>query len=226
MRTWTTALALVAASSVGAHAQVITGSATAADGDSLIVAGQKVRLFGIDAPELNQTCQRDGETWACGQAAKEQLSALVAGVQVQCKRLSTDSYGRAVSTCQAGAEDLNRVMVENGWATAYREYSQDYSDAELQAKRDGLGIWSGTFQMPADFRHSSEPRQREVIARTATVGPSRVSGCVIKGNRNRRGQWIYHLPGMPYYEATRPEEIFCSESEALAAGYRRAIVKP
>lgn len=131
MRTWTASLALVAASSIGAHAQVITGSATAADGDSLVVAGQKVRLFGIDAPELNQTCQRDGETWACGQAAKEQLSALVGGVQVQCKRLSTDSYGRAVSTCQAGAADLNRVMVENGWATAYREYSQDYADAEV-----------------------------------------------------------------------------------------------
>lgn len=225
MRTWTAALALVAASPVGAHAQVISGSATAADGDSLIVAGQKVRLFGIDAPELNQTCQRDGETWACGQAAKEQLSALVASVQVQCKRLSTDSYGRAVSACQAGAEDLNRVMVENGWATAYREYSLDYADVELQAKRYGLGIWSGTFQMPADFRHSSEPHQRDVITMTRKSSPSRVSGCVIKGNRNRRGQWIYHLPGMPYYEATRPEELFCSEAEAQAAGYRRALVK-
>lgn len=80
--------------------------------------------------------------------------------------------------------------------------------------------------MPADFRHSSEPRQREVTARTVATGPSRFSGCVIRGNRNRRGQWIYHLPGMPYYEATRPEELFCSEAEAQAAGYRRAIVRP
>lgn len=226
MRIWTAALVLVAALAFPAHAQVITGSATAADGDSLVVAGQKVRLFGIDAPELAQTCQRDGEAWACGQAAKEQLSALVAGAQVRCTRLSTDSYGRAVSTCTAGSEDLNRVLVENGWATAYREYSLDYADAELRAKRDGLGIWSSTFQMPADFRHAGQPRDRAAAARASTPRPSRVSGCVIKGNRNRRGQWIYHLPGMPYYEATRPEEIFCSEAEAQAAGYRRAIVRP
>lgn len=47
----------------------------------------------------------------------------------------------------------------------------------------------------------------------------------IKGNRNRRGEWIYHVPGMPYYDQTQPEEIFCSERQAQAAGYRRAIVR-
>jgi hypothetical protein len=47
-------------------------------------------------------------------------------------------------------------------------------------------------------------------------------GCAIKGNRNRRGEWIYHLQGQEYYEDTRPEELFCTEREAQAAGYRRA----
>jgi hypothetical protein len=51
------------------------------------------------------------------------------------------------------------------------------------------------------------------------------SGCVIKGNRNRKGEWIYHVPGMPYYDVTRPEEIFCTEAQGQAAGYRRAIVR-
>lgn len=50
------------------------------------------------------------------------------------------------------------------------------------------------------------------------------SACNIKGNRDRRGQWIYHVPAMPYYDQTRAEDIFCNEAEAQAAGYRRAIV--
>ena len=53
-----------------------------------------------------------------------------------------------------------------------------------------------------------------------------MGSCSIKGNRNRKGQWIYHVPGMPYYDRTRPEEVFCTEAEARAAGYRRAIVRP
>lgn len=49
--------------------------------------------------------------------------------------------------------------------------------------------------------------------------------CRIKGNHSRRGDWIYHLPGMPYYDATRAEAYFCTEAQAQAAGYRRAIVR-
>ncbi len=130
-----------------------------------------------------------------------------------------------MSTCQAGSEDLNRVMVENGWATAYREYSLAYEWEEAQAKSKGLGIWSSEFQLPENFRHSTAPKEvlTPMLRRSNRASFSR---CVIKGNRNRRGQWIYHLPGMPYYDATRPEEIFCTEAEAQAAGYRRAMVRP
>lgn len=212
-----------------AGGQVMSGTATAVDGDSLVVDGQKVRLFGIDAPEFTQTCTRDGETWECGKAAKEQLSALVSGAHVECRQLATDGFGRAVSTCVAGSEDVNRTMVEHGWAVAYREFSTDYVGAEQQAKRNGQGIWGGSFELPSDFRSSQQPKQPMAGTRTAPprrAAPARFSGCVIKGNRNRRGEWIYHLPGMPYYEATRPEEIFCTEADAQAAGYRRAIVRP
>lgn len=222
-------LLLVSSPSVTATAQVIAGAAIAADGDLLVVAGQKVRLFGIDAPEYNQTCQRGSETWECGKTAKEQLAALVQGARVECRRVSTDEYGRAVSTCFAGSDELNRTMVEQGWAVAYREYSSAYEMEELQARRNGLGIWSGEFQRPSDYRHAQEPKPRSAaprVERPRAASQPRFSGCVIKGNRNRHGEWIYHLPGMPYYEATRPEEIFCSEAEAQAAGYRRAIVRP
>lgn len=222
-------LVVVVANPVAAGAQVISGTASAVDGDSLVVDGQKVRLFGIDAPEYTQTCKRGDETWDCGRAAKEKLSALVAGTIVECRRVSVDSYGRAVSTCMAGPEDLNRTMVEQGWAVAYREFSADYVGAEQHAKRNGLGIWAGEFELPSDYRASQLPREPELrgqFVRPRRTAPAGLSSCVIKGNRNRRGQWIYHLPGMPYYEATRPEEMFCTEAEAQAAGYRRVIVRP
>ena len=70
-------------------------------------------------------------------------------------------------------------------------------------------------------RSPGTSRQRPAAAPRAVASGS----CNIKGNRSRRGEWIYHVPGMPYYEQTRPEELFCSEADARAAGYRRALVR-
>lgn len=225
-------LALVAASA-------IFGIATSGDGDSFEVNGQRVRLHGIDAPEFDQTCQRAGADWACGQAASEALSKLVVGREVRCVPQGTDKYERVLAKCTVGATDVNRTMVSTGHAVAFRRYSTEYVSAEESAKAKKRGIWAGTFTMPseiraadrsvADTRPMSSPREtappRRVIPHRTTVIRDKDYGCVIKGNRNRRGQWIYHVPGMPYYDRTRAEDIFCSEAQARAAGYRRAIVK-
>lgn len=220
-------IALVVASS--GQAEAIYGEAKALDGDSLAFTGRQVRLFGIDAPEFDQTCQKDGQSWACGEAAKEQLAGLVAGQRVECLGQGVDQHGRVLAVCYAGGFELNRVMVEQGWAAAYREFSDDYVAAELQAKRNGLGIWSSNVVMPWDYRHSKLPPTQPAMAAPRTrekVQPLTLTGgCLIKGNRNRRGEWIYHLPGMPYYEQTRAEEMFCTEAVAQAAGYRRAKVR-
>lgn len=220
-------MALVSASA--SQAQSVYGDAVAMDGDSLTVSGRPVRLFGIDAPEFDQTCQKDGQPWACGVTAKEQLSGLVAGQRVECQGQGVDQHGRVLAVCFAGGFELNRTMVEQGWALAYREFSDDYVSAELQAKRGGLGIWSSQFVLPWDFRHSKLPPSPPAVVkprmRATPQPPTWKGGCLIKGNRNRRGEWIYHLPGMPYYEQTRAEEMFCTEAEARAAGYRRAIVR-
>lgn len=212
------------------HAQTVAGVATAADGDSLVIGGQRVRLFGIDAPELAQTCQKDGSEWSCGSAAQEQLAALVAGQRTECQGQGSDQHGRILAVCSAGGEELNRVLVEQGWALAYRQFSDRYLAAELHAKTHRLGIWSSTFTPPSEYRLAGlAPAEAPAVnPRTAARrgAPEWSGGCVIKGNRSRRGAWIYHLPGMPYYAQTRAEEWFCSEAEARAAGYRRAIVKP
>jgi hypothetical protein len=179
-----------------------------------------VRLFGIDAPEWTQSCDKGGRSWACGEAAAEHLSTLVAGKKAFCEKVDIDEHGRTVARCQAGGVDLNRAMVVSGYATAYRHYSADYVPDEERAKAAKLGIWAGTFKAPSDYRHAEQTLQRQ----GAPARASRNGSCNIKGNRGQHG-WIYHVPGMPYYEQTRAEEMFCSEAEAQAAGYRRAKVR-
>ena len=210
------------------------GIALAKDGDSLTVGARDVRLFGVDAPESDQTCERRGVDWSCGIEAADRLSRLVTGREVRCKTVDTDEYGRAVSRCTVGPVDINAAMVESGYALAYRQYSSDYVAAEERAKSAKRGLWSGTFEAP--WAHRLEERRisktRDVRRAISTPRAARQSSnwanrssCVIKGNQNRRGQFIYHLPGMPYYDRTRPEQIFCTEGQARAAGYRKAIVR-
>ena len=223
------AAVLAIAAALPARAQSISGDASAADGDSLVIVGQRIRLFGIDAPELDQTCDKDGSAWPCGEAAKAQLAELIAGQRVECRGQGVDQYGRVLAVCSVRYGEINRIMVEQGWAMAFRQYSDAYVAEELRAKTARQGLWTSTFVSPSDYRQSKLPTPApRAVARAPDSGQQYRSnfGCAIKGNHSRRGEWIYHLPGMAYYEQTRPEELFCTEGQAQAAGYRRAIVRP
>ena len=219
-------LALILLAS-GAAPQSIHGPALAGDGDSLRIGEDRIRLHGIDAPERDQICTRDGRAWACGEEAAEQLGRLVRGGSVRCHAVGTDQHDRTLARCSQGSVDINRLMVESGYALAYRKYSSEYVAAEGQAKAAKRGIWASTFELPSIYRQEGQsgadagPRSRSAGTSSA---PTRQSsgGCRIKGNHSRRGEWIYHLPGMPYYNQTRPEAMFCTEAEAQAAGYRRS----
>ena len=228
-RLWILLALCVAAPGVGqsSKAAPIYGVARAGDGDSLDINGTRMRLFGIDAPEFDQTCTKDGAQWACGAEAADQLSRLVTGREVRCTPTGVDQYQRTLARCTVGGSDVNAAMVERGYAIAFRKYSIDYVAAEARAKAARLGMWAGSFDTPSSVR--AEGRSHRSAKRPApfrpSAAPQRVAGsCVIKGNKSRRGEWIYHVPGMPYYEQTRAEEMFCSEDDARAAGYRRAIV--
>jgi len=211
----------------GAAAAPFHGLARAKDGDSLLVGETEVRLFGVDAPEFDQSCKRGGQNWACGSEAADRLSRLVSGKQVRCTSVGTDQHNRTLGRCSVGLTDINRTMVATGYAVAYRRYSSDYVSAEKNAKVNKRGIWAGTFEMPSAYRHDDRPITSKPVARKRlpdVVRARPTGGCVIKGNQGTNG-WIYHVPGMPYYAKTRAEQVFCSEGEATAAGYRRAKVR-
>jgi endonuclease YncB( thermonuclease family) len=213
-------LAFAAAPAAGA----ISGPATVTDGDSVEIGGQRIRLFGIDAPEATQTCDRAGVSWACGSAAADQLRGLIGDATLSCDGNELDDFGRLLAVCHVNGADLNKTLVAQGWATAFRKYSSAYVADEERARAGRLGLWSSTFVPPEQYR-AAEQAAAAPTARTPrvqSVAPPSYGSCLIKGNHSRRGEWIYHLPGMPYYAQTRAEEMFCSEAEAVAAGYRKS----
>jgi endonuclease YncB( thermonuclease family) len=220
--------ALVSAATTGTAAQTLSGVASVIDGDTLEVHGQRIRLHGMDAPESRQLCRKpEGGFWRCGQQAALALSDRIGRGAVSCAWKDKDRYGRIVAVCHKGREALNAWMVEQGWAVAYRRYSTDYVRAEAQAKSRRRNLWAGEFVMPWDWRRGQRlAGEGGGAAASAAVGAQK-PGCAIKGNIGSSGKRIYHAPGGRWYGQTRidpskGERWFCSESEAIAAGWTRS----
>ena len=89
------------------------------DGDTVRLAGERVRLHGIDAPESKQTCVAGGRRWRCGSEATRALARRIGGRPIACEERDRDRYGRIVAVCRVRGEDLNRWMMRQGWALAY-----------------------------------------------------------------------------------------------------------
>jgi len=120
-----------------------------ADGDTIEISGQRIRLTGLDAPERDQTCTKaDGSSWPCGRAAADRMRQLTRGRQLSCHAEGHDKYGRLLATCRDGGTNLAEAMVTDGLAVA----SGDYFAAESAARRAKRGIWQGDFERPADWR--------------------------------------------------------------------------
>lgn len=196
----------------------VQGAIDVVDGDTIRVAGETIRLHGIDAPEVNQPCQDDtGADWACGAFVQRAVTERYQGAQTTCVVLERDRYDRLVAKCYVDGADINEAIVLAGWAEAYRSYSYDYDFAEKNAQIQGAGLWSSTMQSPAAFRAQE---------RAALGTPAPDPDCVIKGNISSSGR-IYHMPHNRDYDATRinednGERWFCSEADAEAAGWRAA----
>ena len=124
------------------------------DADTLEMAGQRVRLQGIDAPESAQTCrQATGQRYRCGDRATEALRTQIGTGAVTCTIEGRDRYNRALSTCYtADGTDLNAWLVQHGYALAYRRYSTKYVSEEDQARAARAGIWADEFVPPWAWR--------------------------------------------------------------------------
>jgi len=217
------ALVALAVGLAAAAPAELTGPARVVDGDTFSVGAERVRLWGVDAPEGRQVCQNaQGQDFDCGDAARDQLVRVIGGRVVRCVVRDRDPYGRAVSRCQAGSTDLGEAIVRAGWAVDYVQFSRGaYASVEAEARRARRGLWAGRFEPPSTWR--AEAQQ----ARPSASAPPPQSGCVIKGNINTRGGRIFHMPGQQDYAATRidvarGERWFCSAGEARAAGWTPA----
>ena len=131
----------------------LSGKVRIVDGDSIIIKGNEIRLFGIDAMEGRQTCTtRAGKTQACGKRARTALARLIGKRSVTCQQIDMDRYGRIIARCRVAKLDINQWMAAHGHALAYRRYSQDYVEAEEKARAEKRGIWRTEFVPPWVWR--------------------------------------------------------------------------
>jgi endonuclease YncB( thermonuclease family) len=136
-------------------AGTIVGRASVIDGDTIEIHGQRIRLFGIDAPEGGQACKdADGRTYRCGQRAAQALDYRISGNVVYCDPQGADRSGGVVAVCRAWGEDLGAWMVGLGWALADRDSSTRYVPAENLARSRRAGLWAGEFTPPWEWRRS------------------------------------------------------------------------
>jgi endonuclease YncB( thermonuclease family) len=132
-----------------------TGPARVIDGDTIDIDGTAFRLSGIDAPEMGQPCvSRVGVAFDCGEVARRGLEEAVAGREVACKADTVDIYRRPVALCTVAGTDLAEIMIVDGFAVPFREYSNAYVPQGEAAQANSVGVWSTAFEMPWDYRKS------------------------------------------------------------------------
>jgi endonuclease YncB( thermonuclease family) len=221
------ALAALLLSATPLWAQTIIGRASVIDGDTLEIRGARIRFHAADAPESAQTCQdADGKAYRCGQQAALALSDKIGSSNVTCQQRDIDRYQRIVAQCSVNGIDLNGWLIEQGYALAYRQYGTEYVPQEDAARKARRGLWAGSFTPPWDWRRGERGTSTPEPSRPTASRPAAAAGdCKIKGNISAKGEKIYHLPGSRSYDRTAINEAtgerwFCSEDEAIAAGWR------
>jgi len=122
------------------------------DGDTIHLNGEKIRFTGIDTPELEQSCIKEGVIDPCGVTAKELLIEKIGDNKVKCISEGKDQYKRTLAECFVNGESLSSYLVRNGYAFAYRKYSKKFIKDEDYARTKKIGMWTMKFDYPWDYR--------------------------------------------------------------------------
>ena len=145
-------------------AEEVSGIPKIVDGDTIHIKNYKFRLEGIDAPEIKQKCKKESlkissiigftffKEYSCGKVSREKLTTKINRSEIKCIYTSKDRFKRYIATCFKGKTNLNKWMVRNGFAIAYRRYSKKYVSDEEFAKENKLGLWQGKFMDPEKWR--------------------------------------------------------------------------
>lgn len=219
----------------------LAAGATIRDGNNLQLGDVTFRLDGIEAPAFDQTCiDEHADPWTCGAAARDHLKKLIGDKQVRCDDLGDDpSFKRrrlGLCTVEGAGVSLNQQMVRDGLALA--DAKGKFKADETAAHDAKLGLWKGCFVTPADFRRWKKDAalsggacrpDRDVQIRAVLFpdDPPMPDGCNIKGKYAVRARvtgntGIYHLQTCRSYPGLDQDRWFCSEDDALAAGFRKA----
>ncbi|UVI27853.1 thermonuclease family protein [Paenibacillus spongiae] len=191
------------------------------DGDTFATAeGHKVRLIGVNTPEVK------GESKELGLKASAYAANLLKGKQVVLfpDTGDTDKYGRLLRYVFIEQETtmFNERLLTDGYASVMTiqpnvTYADYFVALERQARAAGTGLWGNPDE--------SEPEEKATAAdKESKEGTKSAPTCQdpqIKGNI-RGSSKIYHMPGGQSYEQTKAEQMFCTEDEAAAAGFRKA----
>jgi endonuclease YncB( thermonuclease family) len=192
---------------------IITGRATAIQGDVLRIDGRLIKLSGIEPPGPAQHCPtRTGKSWNCGASARQELGTMVRRKTVVCTPSGEAGNGTVLASCTVGDIDLAGELVSNGHVFAASGFFASYGSIEADARAAGLGIWQGDSKRPQEWR-------AEVWEEAKRAAPD---GCPIKGQASGR---IYAMPWSKEYDSRRMRTVrgdrwFCTEEDAQAAGFK------
>lgn len=206
-----------------AKVTIVEGKAGILAADLVRIGDTTIRLAGLEAPDRDQRCVRTASgnatrTWPCGEEAREALSRLVRAQTLKCEIGPKNATSIATGACRAGTTDIAEALVRSGHAFAEAGLLSQYRSAESEAKAVKAGLWG-----------SGPDPERPAVWRARLWSEAKKQapeGCPIKG-RVTRGERIYVLPWSSEYAKARVskqrgERWFCSEEEAVAAGWRVA----
>lgn len=130
----------------------IYGAVRVLSGDTIVLDGHIIKLYGVAAPDIKQTCAaQDGRGYRCGQQSAMWLSQWLSDNMVECHIVQDSGQGFLFGVCLLGTYDIGAAVVNAGWAVVNPAQSKIYEPYQKQAIENRRGMWDGKFYMPWDW---------------------------------------------------------------------------